>query len=92
MPPPQDNARPRSSSETIRRVFAAVVFVPIFIFLVHDLGPMAFFVLVAVSGMFAVGEFYRLHLGTIAWPWWGWVGVAATGLFLSSTQWRLHTV
>lgn len=87
MPPPQDNTRPRSSSETIRRVLAAVVFVPIFIVLVHDLGPMAFFALVAVSGLFAVGEFYRLHLGTAAWPWWGWVGVAATGLLLSSTQW-----
>ena len=87
MPPPLDNARPRSSSETVRRVLAAVVFLPIFFFLVHDWGPIAFFALVAISGMFAVGEFYRLHLGATAWPWWGWVGVAATALVLSSTQW-----
>lgn len=87
MPPPLDHARPRSSSEAIRRVLAAVVFLPMFFFLVHDLGPIAFFALVAVSGMFAVGEFYRLHLGTAPWPWWGWAGVAATGLMLSSAQW-----
>lgn len=87
MPPPQDQARPRSSSETIRRVLAAVVFVPIFFFLVRDLGPVAFFVLVVISGMFAVGEFYRLHVGPASWPWWGWAGVAFTGLFLGSTQW-----
>lgn len=87
MPPPLDHARPRSSSETIRRVLAAVVFVPIFFFLVRDLGPVAFFVLVVISGMFAVGEFYRLHVGPASWPWWGWAGVAFTGLFLGSTQW-----
>ncbi|HNL87618.1 MAG TPA: phosphatidate cytidylyltransferase, partial [Nitrospira sp.] len=82
-----DHARPRSSSETVRRVLAAVVFVPIFFFLVRDLGPVAFFVLVVISGMFAVGEFYRLHVGPASWPWWGWAGVAFTGLFLGSTQW-----
>ena len=87
MPPPLEHARPRSSSETIRRVLAAVVFVPIFFFLVRDLGPVAFFVLVVISGMFAVGEFYRLHVGPASWPWWGWAGVAFTGLFLGSTQW-----
>jgi len=87
MPPPLDHARPRSSSETIHRVLAAVVFVPIFFFLVRDLGPVAFFVLVVISGMFAVGEFYRLHVGPASWPWWGWAGVAFTGLFLGSTQW-----
>ncbi|HNN41257.1 MAG TPA: phosphatidate cytidylyltransferase, partial [Nitrospira sp.] len=87
MPPPLDHARPRSSSETVRRVLAAVVFVPIFFFLVRDLGPVAFFVLVVISGMFAVGEFYRLHVGPASWPWWGWAGVAFTGLFLGSTQW-----
>lgn len=53
----------------------------------RDLGPVAFFVLVVISGMFAVGEFYRLHVGPASWPWWGWAGVAFTGLFLGSTQW-----
>lgn len=80
-------ARPRSSSEAVRRVLAAVVFIPLFYLLVHDLGPDAFFGLVAFSGMLAVGEFYRLHVGQATWPWWGWVGVAATGLLLSSAQW-----
>lgn len=87
MPPPLDKARPRSSSETIRRVLAAVVFLPIFYVLVHDLGPIAFFGLVAVSGMLAVGEFYRLHLAQAPWPWWSWLGVAATGLLFISAQW-----
>ena len=87
MPPPLDHARPRSSSETVRRVLAQGAEVPIFFFLVRDLGPVAFFVLVVISGMFAVGEFYRLHVGPASWPWWGWAGVAFTGLFLGSTQW-----
>jgi phosphatidate cytidylyltransferase len=87
MPKPLETARPRSSSEAIRRVLAAVVFLPIFYVLVHDLGPVAFFGLVAIAGMLAVGEFYRLHLGQEPWPWWSWLGVAATGLLLSSTQW-----
>ena len=87
MPKPLDAARPRSSSEAIRRVLAALVFIPLFYLLVHDLGPVAFFGLVAISSMLAVGEFYRLHVGQAPWPWWGWVGVAATGLLLSSAQW-----
>ena len=87
MPPPLDHARPRSSTETVRRILTAVEIVPIFFFLVRDLGPVAFFVLVVISGMFAVGEFYRLHVGPASWPWWGWAGVAFTGLFLGSTQW-----
>jgi phosphatidate cytidylyltransferase len=87
MPKPLDAARPRSSSEAVRRVLAAVVFIPLFYLLVHDLGPVAFFGLVSISGMLAVGEFYRLHMGHASWPWWGWVGVAATGLLLSSAQW-----
>ena len=87
MSPTVDKARPRSSSETVRRVMAAVVFLPIFYILVHDLGPVAFLGLVTLSGMLAVAEFYRLHLAQTPWPWWSWVGVAATGLLLSSTQW-----
>lgn len=87
MPPPLDSARPRSSSETIRRVLAAAVFLPIFYFLVHDLGSIAFFGLVAVSGLLAVGEFYRLHSAQAPLPWWSWLGVVATGLLLISAQW-----
>jgi len=78
MSPTVDKARPRSSSETVRRVMAAVVFLPIFYILVHDLGPIAFFGLVALSGMLAVAEFYRLHLAQAPWPWWSWAGVVAT--------------
>ena len=87
MPPTLDRARPRSSSETVRRVLAAAVFLPIFYYLVHDLGAMAFFGLAAIAGMLAVGEFYRLHLGQAPWPWWCWLGVGATGLLISSAQW-----
>lgn len=87
MPKPLEAARPRSSSEAVRRVLAAIVFIPLFYLVVHDLGPVAFFGLVAISGMLAVAEFYRLHMGRTPWPWWGWVGVAATGLLLCSAQW-----
>ncbi len=87
MPKPLEAARPRSSSEAVRRVLAAVVFLPLFYVLVHDLGPAAFFGLVAIAGMLAVGEFYRLHLGQAPWPWWSWVGVAATAFLLGSSQW-----
>lgn len=84
---PLEAARPRSSAEAVRRVLAAVIFLPIFYVLVHDLGPTAFFGLVVIAGMVAAGEFYRLHLGQEPWPWWNWLGVAATGLLLSSAQW-----
>ena len=89
MPKPleADAARPRSSSEAIRRVLAAIVFIPFFYVLVHDLGTVAFFGLVAIAGMLAVGEFYRLHVGQARLPWWGWMGLTATGLLLSSAQW-----
>ncbi len=87
MPKSLEAARPRSSSETVRRVLAAVVFLPLFYILVHDFGPVAFFGLVAVAAMLAAGEFYRLHLGQAPWPWWSWVGVATTVCLLGSTQW-----
>jgi phosphatidate cytidylyltransferase len=87
MPKPLEAARPRSSSETVRRVLAAAVFLPLFYVFVHDFGALAFFGLVAVAAMLAVGEFYRLHLGPAPWPWWSWVGVATTACLLGSTQW-----
>lgn len=87
MPKSLEGARPPSSSEAVRRVLAAIVFIPLFYLLVHNLGPEAFFGLVAISGMLAVGEFYRLHVGQATWPRWGWVGVAATALLMSSAQW-----
>jgi phosphatidate cytidylyltransferase len=87
MPNPLDARRPRASSETVRRILAAVFFIPLFYVLVHDLGPMAFFGLVVISGMLALWEFYRLHVGPASWPWWGWVGLALTGLLLTSAQW-----
>jgi phosphatidate cytidylyltransferase len=87
MPKPLEAARPGSSSETVRRVVAAAVFLPLFYIFVHDFGALAFFGLVAVAAMLAVGEFYRLHLGPAPWPWWSWVGVAITACLLGSTQW-----
>ncbi len=87
MPKPLEAARPRSSSETVRRVLAAAVFLPLFYVFVHNFGALAFFGLVAVAAMLAVGEFYRLHLGPAPWPWWSWVGVATTACLLGSTQW-----
>ncbi len=87
MPNPLDAGRPRSSSEAIRRILATVLFIPLFYVLVHDLGPTAFFGLVVISGMLALWEFYRLHARQASWPWWGWVGLALTGLFLGSVQW-----
>jgi phosphatidate cytidylyltransferase len=87
MTKPLEAARPHSSSETVRRVLAAAVFLPLFYVFVHDFGALAFFGLVAVAAMLAVGEFYRLHLGPAPWPWWSWVGVATTACLLGSTQW-----
>jgi phosphatidate cytidylyltransferase len=87
MTKPLEAARPHSSSETVRRVLAAAVFLPLFYVFVHDFGALAFFGLVAVAAMLAVGEFYQLHLGPAPWPWWSWVGVATTACLLGSTQW-----
>jgi phosphatidate cytidylyltransferase len=87
MPNPLDAGQPRSSSEAVLRVLAAVFFIPLFYLLVHDFGPTAFFSLVVISGMLALWEFYRLHVEQASWPWWGWVGLAFTGLLLSSVQW-----
>ena len=85
---PLDAVRPRSSSsEAIRRILAGMVFIPLFYVLVHDLGPMAFFGLVTIAALLALWEFYRLHVGPASWPWWGWVGLAFTGL-LKDTRYR----
>jgi phosphatidate cytidylyltransferase len=87
MPNPLDAGRPRSSSEAVRRILAAVCFIPLFYLLVHDLGPTAFFGLIVISGLLALWEFYRLHVGPDSWPWWGWAGLVLTGLLLGSVQW-----
>lgn len=82
--------RPTASSGTgfdRRRVYSAVVFLPLFYVLVRYLPPVAFFLLVASAALLALREFYglyfkeappRLGIGT---------GLLGGGLLLISLQW-----
>lgn len=71
----------------MRRVYATIVFIPLFYGLVRYLPPFAFFLLVLAAGTVALGEFYRLYfrdrslLPTTAG---GFVGLS---LLLSGAQW-----
>jgi phosphatidate cytidylyltransferase len=70
-----------------RRVYAALVFIPLFYLVVRYLPPAAFFVLVLVAAGLALVELYRLHFhgrpATMALA----VGVVNAGLLLTHMQW-----
>jgi len=71
-----------------RRVYAALVFVPLFYALVRYAHPLAFFGLVAAAALISVAEFYRLHFRDEGLPSAVMtVGFGATSLVLASFQW-----
>ncbi len=83
---PYEASRPRRSSDA-RRLYAALVFVPPFYFLVRHTPTSAFFVLVTAAALLALWEFYRLYfrdqraLGTMV------LGLGAAAATLASLQW-----
>lgn len=70
-----------------QRVYAALIFLPLFYLLVRYLPPIAFFALVVAAAALAVTEFYRFHFRDGAAPAATGFGLAATGLLLASLQW-----
>lgn len=71
-----------------RRVYAALVFLPLFYALVRYAPPVAFFALVAIAALLAVAEFYRLHFRDEGLPAAVMTfGFGATALLLASFQW-----
>jgi len=71
-----------------RRVYAALVFVPLFYALVRYAPPLSFFALVAAGALISVAEFYRLHFREEGLPDAVMtVGFGATALVLASFQW-----
>lgn len=70
-----------------RRIYAALVFVPIFYLLVRYLPPAAFFALVAGASSLALVELYRLHFHPRPAPMATALGVISTTLLLTHLQW-----
>jgi phosphatidate cytidylyltransferase len=71
-----------------RRIYAALVFVPLFYALVRYAPPIAFLALVATAALLAVAEFYRLHFRDEGLPAAVMtLGFSATTLVLASFQW-----
>ncbi|TAJ22871.1 MAG: hypothetical protein EPO64_12605, partial [Nitrospirae bacterium] len=70
-----------------RRVYPALVFIPLFYLLVRYFPTSAFFALVTAAALFALLELYRLHFrdepNRIATG----LGLGLTGLLLASLQW-----
>lgn len=71
----------------MRRVYAALIFTPLFYGIIRYLPSVAFFSLILVVGILALGEFYRLHFqdrslvpATVG-------GFIALSLLLASAQW-----
>jgi phosphatidate cytidylyltransferase len=71
-----------------RRVYTALVFLPLFYALVRYAPPAAFFALVLAASLVAVAEFYRLHFRETGLPAAAMtLGFGATTLVLASLQW-----
>lgn len=71
-----------------RRIYAALVFVPLFYALVRYAPPIALFALTLGAALLAVAEFYRLHFRDEGLPAAVMtVGLGATTLILASFQW-----
>lgn len=71
-----------------RRVYAALVFLPLFYALVRYAPPLSFFGLVATAALISVAEFYRLHFREEGLPSAVMtLGFGATALVLASFQW-----
>ena len=70
-----------------QRVYAALIFLPLFYLLVRYVPPIAFFALVAAAALLALAEFYRFHFRDASAPTAMGFGLGATGLLLASLQW-----
>ncbi len=71
----------------MRRVYAALIFIPLFYGILRYLPPVTFFLLVLVAGVLALGEFYRLHFQERHLVPITLGGFAGLGLLLASAQW-----
>jgi phosphatidate cytidylyltransferase len=79
---------PRSGRRLdVRRLYAAIVFVPLFYGLVRYFPPQGFFGLVLAAGVIAVAEFYRLHFRETERRDAIVLGTVATGMLFVSLQW-----
>ncbi|MGH7231459.1 MAG: phosphatidate cytidylyltransferase [Nitrospiraceae bacterium] len=80
---PSSSARRTDS----HRLYAAIVFIPLFYVLVRYLPPAAFFALVLAVALFALTEFYRMHFrerrATVEIS----LGLGLAGFLLISLQW-----
>lgn len=71
-----------------RRVYAALVFAPLFYVLVRHGTPVAFFTLVTAAALLALVEFYRLYFLNQRVPIVAMaLGLSLSGLLLASFQW-----
>ena len=70
-----------------QRIYAALVFVPLFYVLVRYLPPIAFFALVVAVALLALAEFYRLHFRDARVPMAMVLGLGSGGVLLASLQW-----
>jgi len=71
-----------------RRIYAALIFVPLFYVLVRYGTPVAFFTLVTAAALLALVEFYRLYFLNQRVPIVAMaLGLSLSGLLLASLQW-----
>ncbi len=71
----------------IRRIYPALVFIPLFIALLRYGPPIAFFGLVTLSALCALAELYLLYFNKRGWPLEANVGLFFLALLLFSVQW-----
>lgn len=71
----------------VRRLYTAVVLIPIFYVIVRYLPPPFFFGVVLLTGMLALLEYYRLHFTLDQLFPEAWVGSLATAALLAACQW-----
>lgn len=70
-----------------RRLYVALVFLPLFYLLVRYAPPFAFFLLVAAAALLALGEFYRLHFRDDSRRGAMLIGLASAAAWLIALQW-----
>ncbi|WP_447977289.1 phosphatidate cytidylyltransferase [Candidatus Nitrospira bockiana] len=70
-----------------RRVYAALVFIPLFYLIVRYLPPVALFALIASVALMALLEFYRLYFGTRQATTAVILGLGLAALLLTQFQW-----
>jgi phosphatidate cytidylyltransferase len=70
-----------------RRIYPALVFIPLFYVLVRHFPPSAFFALVTAAALLALVEFYRFHFREGSDRVAMGLGLALTGVLLASLQW-----